>query len=283
MVKPFPFEELRAAISELPDHAAYVKIARMEILGSTHEVSRGAGAKPEVPLVILDRINRAPSVRIERRRNYRPLILEDDETLAEPAFYSIFDNNILAIMRNDGSAPGPASFRDYVNRLTSEPIEISSLVDRNALRALHNVRTLTKLHIEVGPDVVAEVFSSSRLIAEPLDILRRRLGSVGIEVSLKMSPKGPSDTSEQVLQDVRSLVEGSGLSYVEKAQINYRSLEDGRAKMYDFLSEAVTTSVDVDLDARTNQPTELSAAQSLADAYDKLYEDIRAAYQAATF
>ncbi|MFK4043036.1 DUF6731 family protein [Nonomuraea wenchangensis] len=284
LAKPFPFEDLRAAITELPDDKAYVPIARMEILGSTYELHERPGAAPQTPLIILDRINRSPSLRIERRRNYRPLILDEDETLAEPTFYSIFDNNVLAVMRNDGSAPGPASFRDYVNKLISnDPIEISPLVDKNALRALSNVRTLTRFDLEVGPDVVADVFTSSRIIMEPLRVLRRRLGSVGIEVTIKMSPKGSSEASEQMLEDVTSLVTGNGLAYADKAKIGYRRMEDGRARTFDFLSEAVTTTAVVELNTGTQQPTERSASEALAKAYDDLYDDIRSALLASSF
>jgi len=274
-----PFDDLRSEIEALPDVKAYVTVARMELLGSTYAPGSGAGARRGVPLIALDRITRDVRMRIERRRNYRPLLLEQDETLAEPTFYSIFEGNVLGVMRNGGRAPGPASFRDYINTLglcTGE-IEIAPLADRNVLRALREVDTLTKLDIAVGPDVTADVFGQSDLIAGAIHYMRQGLGHVGIEVIIRMSAKESNEASEIAREQVERVVRSGAMDYVDKAEISYRRLEDGKAACYDFISQAVATSVDVELEERTGQPTEPSAAEAMAEAYDTLYEDIRSA------
>ncbi len=278
-----PFDDMMRIIDELPDQEAYVSTKSMELLGSTY-IPRSSGAKQAAPLITLDRITRDVRLRIERQRNYRPLVLGDDETLAEPTFYSIFDNNVLAIMRNSGSSPGASSFREYINKLNiiSDGIELIPLVDRDALRALREVKTLTKLHVAVGPDVSADVFGEGNMIAELLRPARRKLGNVGIEMSIRIAPKGQESESEIAFRDIEALANSDAIGFVDKAEIWYRRMEDGRAASFDLLQEAVAQSVDVDLDDESNQPTVLSVAQGLAVAYEDLYEEIRSALHATS-
>lgn len=284
--EPFPnviqFGELQAAVQELPDHEAYVHLPRMEILGSAWFPGSGVGAVPKAPLIALDRITREPYIRIERRRNYRPLVLDTDETLAEPSFYSIFDRNVLGVMRNSGDSPSSASFRDYINLLgfIKPDIEIIPLVDANAIRALHEVQTLTKLHISVGPDVDAVHFSRSRFIYDAIRNARRNLGSVGVEILVRIAPRGQGAASEEALRQIEQVATTDALEHADKAKINYRRIEDGKADAYDFVHEAVTKSAVVELDTSTGQPTEVSVAEAMAAAYDELYDDIRSALRA---
>lgn len=277
------FDGLREAVRDLPDEEAYVQVARMELLGSVYKPPRGAGRMPAVPLISLDRITRDVRLRIERRRNYRPLALAKDETLAEPTFYSLFDNNVLGVMRNSGSAPGPASFRDYVNQLAlfDSDIEIAPLADPNILRALTDVEVLTRFDFAVGADVTADAFGQSELVAGAIRHVREELGSVAIEVTIKMSPS-QATTSEKALQEVRGFVNSDAMALVDKASIGYRRLEDGRADTYDFLNEAVAQAVDVVLNDDTSQPTEPSASEALAEAYNELYDDIKSALKATS-
>lgn len=277
----FPYEELLETVIDLPDETAYVNVGRMEILGSVYHPS-SSGARPAVPIFMLDRITRDVRLRIERQRNYRPLILDPEETLAEPTFYAIFDNNVLAVMRNSGSAPGAASFREYINKLElmDGDISIEPLVDRNGLRALTDVETLTKLTIRVGPDVNADVFGRSRTIVGAISEIRNNLGSVGIEVGIRIARKGQADVAETAMQDVNELFRSQAFGYMDKAEIGYRSIEDGRARTHDFLQEAVATSISVELSDQTSQPTELSVAQAMWAVHDDLYEDIQSALNA---
>jgi hypothetical protein len=270
-----PFEDLQRAVQDLPDEDAYVSVSRMELLGSSYIV--GAGARPGVSLFMLDRITRDVRLRIERRRNYRPLVLDPEETLAEPTFYSIFDRNVLAVMRNSGSAPGPASFRDYINnlKLTGEVgINVVPLVDRNALRAIGDIGTLTRLNIRVGPDATSDLFGQSRTIAGAIRYFRENFGSVGIEVGIRIAPKGQSEISELTVSEVQGLLSSNAFGHMDKAEIAYRSIENGRAQTHDFIQESVATSVSVELSDQTSQPTELSVSQAIAEAYDDLNEDI---------
>lgn len=278
------FDGLSETVRDLPDDQAYVKVGRsMELLGSAYKPPRGAGRKPAVPIMSLDRITRDVRLRIERRRNYRPLALAKDETLAEPTFYSLFDNNVLGVMRNSGSAPGPASFRDYVNKLAlfDSDIEIAPLADPNFVRALTDVEILTKFDFAVGADVTADAFRQSSLVAGAIRHVREELGSVAVEVSVKLSPT-QGTTSERALAQVREVVSSDAMAFFEKASIGYRRLEDGRAETYDFLNEAVAQAVDVTLNSDTSQPTEPSAAEALAEAYNELYDDIKSALKSSS-
>jgi hypothetical protein len=277
------FGGLRELVRDVPDDEAYVQISRMELLGSIYAPPRGAGRRPTVPLIALDRITRDVRLRIERRRNYRPLTLAQDETLAEPTFYSIFDKNVLGVMRNSGSAPGPASFRDYVNKLNffDEDIGIAPLSDPNIIRALTDVEVLTKFEFAVGADVTADVFGQSQLVAGAIRHVREELGNVAIEVSVKLSPT-QSGASEKTLDQVRGFTQSDAMAFVDKASISYRRLEDGRADTYDFLNEAVALPVEVVLNEDTSQPTEPSAAEAMALAYNDLYDDIRSALKSTS-
>lgn len=223
-----PFDDLVAAVRDLPDEAAYVSAPRMELLGSTFLPPSRPGARPMVPFIALDRITRDIRMRIERRRHYRPLVLGDDETLAEPTFYSIFNRNVLAVMRNSGAAPGSASFRDYLNKLDliSGGVEVVPLADRNVLRALRDVDTLTKLDVAVGPTVTADIFDQTSLIHGVLRHFRQQLGTVGIEVAVRISPKGQHEASDAALSEMMSIATSDALGFVDKAAINYRSLEE---------------------------------------------------------
>jgi hypothetical protein len=251
----------------------------MELLGSSWRPGFGPGAQRREPLIALDRITRDPQLRIERRRHYRPLVLGDGENLADPAFYAVFDDGVIGIMRTSNLAPGPASFRDYGNHLEilKPPIAIVPLVDQNVLRALDAIGTLTKLTVAVGPDVNADVFGRSRMIYDSILSARRDLGSVAIEVTIKISPTGQDQAAEEARQQIANIVTGEALGYADKVKIRYRRLEDGRADAHDFLQEAITQSVAVEVDADTGQPAEFSVAEAMAAAYDSLYDDIRSA------
>lgn len=278
------FDGLRELVRDVPDDEAYVRVARhMELLGSQYKPPRGAGARAAVPLIALDRITRDVRLRIERRRNYRPLTLGKDETLAEPTFYSIFDRNVLGVMRNSGSAPGPASFRDYVNKLNffDEDIGIAPLADPNIVRALSDVEVLTKFEFAVGADVTADIFGQSDFVAGAIRHVREELGNVAIEVSVKLSPT-QSGASEKALDQVRSFVQSDAMAFVDKASIGYRSIEDGRADTYNFLNEAVALPVEVVLNDDTSQPTEPSAAEAMAEGYNELYDDIQSALKSTS-
>jgi hypothetical protein len=275
----FPFDELQDRITELDDQEAYVTLNRMELLGSSWRPGFGAGARRRVPLVALDRITRNPQLRIERRRHYRPLVLSEGENLADPAFYAVFDDGVIGVMRTSNLAPGPASFRDYVNHLemVKPPIAIVPLVDGNALRALGQVGTLTKFTVAVGPDVSAEIFGRSRLIYDAIRSARQNLGSVALEVTVKIAASGQTQASQEAYQQITNIVTTDAVGYADKAKISYRRLEDGKADAHDFLQEAITQSAIIDMDPETGQPAEPSVAEAMAAAYDSMYEDIRSA------
>ncbi|MCZ2837185.1 hypothetical protein [Modestobacter sp. VKM Ac-2985] len=278
--KDLPFEPMLDAVNDVDDDNAYVQLGNsMELLGSVYRPT--PGANPVVPLLALDRITRDVRLRIERRRNYRPLQLLEDETLAEPSFFSIFPRNVLAILRNSGSAPGVASFRDYINKLDilDGEIGITPLVDKNALRALQDVDTLTRLTVAVGADADPDDFEGSPMVRSVLRDARQRLGAVAFEFTVKLSPKGQHDASEAAIEEIRQLASNpESLLSATKAQIAYRRIENGRAATYDFVNEAVTQAADVELEAETAQPTERSASEAIAKAYntDK-YDDILSA------
>lgn len=275
-----PFEDILDAVIALPEDQAYVQIGRqMELLGSVYRPS--AGAKPTTNLLALDRITRDVRLRIERRRNYRPLQLLEDETLAEPSFFTIFPRNVLGVLRNSGAAPGVASFRDYINKLDilDGEIAVTPLVDRNAVRALADVGTLTKLTVAVGADANPEDFDSSPMVRQVLRDARNTLGAVAFEFSVRISAKGQHEASELALNEIRGIASRpQSLISATKAEIGYRRLENGRSDSYDFINEALTQAADVELEAQTTQPTERSASEAMAKAYntDK-YDDILSA------
>ncbi|SFU10122.1 hypothetical protein SAMN05660657_05687 [Geodermatophilus amargosae] len=275
-----PFEAIRNAVNDVAEDKAYVSVGNtMEVLGSTYEAPT-SGPRPTVPLITLDRITRDVRLRIERRRNYRPLVLGQDETWAEPTFFSLFPRNVLAVLRNSGSAPGVASFRDYINHLEilDGAIGVTPLADRNAVRAIADVDTLTKLTVAIGADVSPDDFDGTPLIADVLRQARTRLGAVGFEFTVKLATQGQAEASDIAVDELRQLVEGNGLAHVTKAQMTYRRLEDHRADTYNFIQEAVTTGVVVELVDQTVQPTLRSASEATAKAYNEdKYDDIQSA------
>lgn len=74
---PFPFEDLQDTIDGLHDQRAYVKLNRMELLGSSWKPRIGAGARRRVPLIALDRTTRNPQIRIVRRRVTKGIVLNN--------------------------------------------------------------------------------------------------------------------------------------------------------------------------------------------------------------
>jgi hypothetical protein len=160
-------------------------------------------------------------------------------------------------------------------------IGIVPLVDGNAVRALRDVGTLTKMTVAVGPDVPADTFSRSSLIADAIRSVRRDLGSVTVEVTLKISAKGNRPAAEEAFRQISEIVTSDALGFAEKAEIGYRRLEDGRADTHDFIQEAVTKGVVIEQDPNTGQPVESSVAEAMAEAYDTLYDDIKSAVVSA--
>lgn len=277
-----PFDDMRDDVRALEDSDAYVKLDRVEVLGSAYDPSGSALGRRAVPVLALDRIEREVRLRIERRRNYRPLVLADDETLAEPTFYSLFGDNVLAVMRNNGQSPTSAAFRDYVNKLEilSAPIDVIPLADKDAVRALRDVQTLTRMRIAVGPEVGADAFSDSPYIADSIALARRRLGHVTVEIEIKVKASGHQSEAEAAFGELRNVIESGAIEIVDKAEMTYRRLEDGRARTFDFVDEAIVTQCPVTIDEDTAKPTEASAAEALAEAYDKMYDDIQYALNA---
>ncbi|GLU47110.1 hypothetical protein [Nocardiopsis ansamitocini] len=273
------FDELRYLVENLPENKAYVKFNKMEILGSAFDPENVEELFGGVPIISLDRITRNPRMRIERRRNYRPLILGSDENLAEPTFYSIFDSNVLGMMRNSGSAPSAASFREYMNKILgpNNEIEIAPLVDKNFLRALRNVDVLTRFDVEVGPNVVSEIFGPARTIESQIKQLRKNLGAVGIQLVIKIDPKGDAQGAEIIHSEIEKLAASGAFTYTERAQIAYRDVDSFKAKTFDFLNESIATSIQVDVNEETDQPRESSVSQSMYAAYEDLFDDIKLA------
>jgi hypothetical protein len=275
----FPFEELQDEIDALDDKQAYVMLNRMELLGSSWKPRRGAGAEPRVPLITLDRITRNPQLRIERRRQYRPLVLGDSESLADPTFFSVFDDGVIGILRISELSPGVASIRDYINHLKimSAEITIVPLIDSNAVRALGDIGTLTKLTVRVLPDASEDIFGRTPLFYDTIRSARRNLGAVGLEMTVKIRPKGQDEAAEEAHREISNIVTTDALAHTDKAYIKYRRIEDGKAAAHDFLQEAITETVAVEVDTDTGQPAEASVSEALAVAYDTLYDDIRSA------
>ncbi|MBE9938918.1 hypothetical protein [Cellulosimicrobium cellulans] len=277
-----PFEEMRESVRAIPDSDAYVQLERTEVLGSAYDLEGSARGRRAVPVIALDRIERDVRLRVERHRNYRPLILGDDEALAEPTFYSIFPRNVLGVMRNSGQSPTHASFRDYVNKLEllSEPIEVLPLADQDAFRALGEVGTLTRMNVAVGPEVSADVFEASPYIRDSIRLAREQLGYVTVEIQVKIKPSGHDAEAEATLTELRGLLESGAIARTERAEMAYRSILNGRARSYDFIDEAVVTQATVTLDPDTSKPTEPSAAEAMALAFDSVYDDIYSALDA---
>jgi hypothetical protein len=271
-------QDLLDTVRGLAKTQAYVQLARMELLGSAFKPGRGAGAARRVPMLILDRITREVRIRIENDRRYRPLELGENDTLAEPTHYAFFPDNVVGVMRANGNSPGPSSLRDYLNTALelSEELTIRPLADRNMTRALTEVGTLTKFDIAVGPQARPEDFGGEKsLLGGVLRQVRQRVGGVEIELIVKVNKSDPTDTPDIVLNDLREAVTGTGTQAITRANMSYRRLEDGKADSFDFLNQAVAQQVDVDIEDGTNGPTDTSASEALAAAYDQLYDDIR--------
>jgi hypothetical protein len=267
--------DLIGVVDAIPAADAYVTIARTELLGSTYRPTRGSAAPP---LLVLDRITREVRIRIENRRHYRPLELRPGDTLAEPTHIGLFPRNVLGLLRSTGTAPGPASVREFLNAAYFEDeVAIRPLVDTNALRALAQVGKLTKIDVALDPGATAEVMGTDGFLAEAFDVFRRRTGDAQVEFILKFDPKGRTDVSELAFEELQSLYERGGLNSARKASMSFRRLEDGRADTFDFLNESVAHAIDVDIDDDTGGPSNLSASEGIQAAYDLLRDDIQSA------
>ena len=270
-------EALLDKVANMPDREAYVKLARMELLGSIH--SPQVGRAPQCPLIILDRITRHVMMRIESQREYRPLVLGENDTIAEPTHVGLFPGNVLGIMRQSGQAPGPSSVRDFINTasLFDEEIAVRPLVDGNALRALADVGTMTRLNLELDPDAASKVTGGAKFLADIMELFRRNLPGVSVGLDLKLSARGPEEVSQKAYDAVTELHQKNALGAAQRAQIGYRRLEDGRADSYDFLSESVSQAVEVELDEERGGPNNARASEAIMDAYNSQYDDIRSA------
>jgi len=271
-------EALLDKVANLPDKEAYVQLARMELLGSTYS-PQGAGRAPQCPMIVLDRISREVRMRIENQREYRPLTLEEGDTIAEPTHFGLFPRNVFGIMRQSGQAPGAASFRDFINtaELLEEEVTVRPLVDANAGRALADVGRLTRLDLELDSEMAANVVGQTQFLGNAFDIFRQRLSRVGIEIVIKMNAKGPEETSEKMFNEVRTIAHSGAFANAERANINYRRLEDGKADSDDFLSESVAQSVEVEVDQQDHGPSNPRGSEAIREAYEKRYEDIQSA------
>lgn len=266
------------AVANMPDQDAYVQLARMELLGSTYAENQG-GRAPQCSMIILDRITRYVQMRIENRREYRPLELGENDTIAEPTHIGLFARNVLGIMRGSGQAPSPACVRDFLNtaRLLDEEITVKPLVDANALRALSDVGKLTKLSLELDPETVAQVTGAPGFLTEAFGLFGRELPGASASIVLKFWRSGPDENADRALQAVQTLYDQNALETAHRAQIGYRRLEDGRAAAYDFLSEYVCHGVEVEMDEERGGPNPARASEAIRDAYERKHDDILSA------
>jgi hypothetical protein len=136
--------------------------------------------------------------------------------------------------------------------------------------------------VAVGPDVNPAAFAGSQMIFDAIRSARRDLGSVTVEVTVKIAAKGQSSAAEEAQRQVSSIVTSDALGLVDKAEIGYRRLEDGKADTHDFIQEAITQAAVVEVDERTGQPAEASVGEAMAAAYDGLYDDIRSSLRRPT-
>ncbi|MGO4662916.1 DUF6731 family protein [Terrabacter sp. 2TAF16] len=273
---------LLAAVRALPAKDAYLHVARMELLGSCYEPN-GKGVRA-CDMLILDRITRDVRIRIENNRNYRPLQLGKDDTLAEPTHYGLFPRNVVGVLRAGTHTPGPASLRDFLNAggFFEDPITIKALADINALRALSDVDQLTSMEIEMDAAAAGQVLGQNSMLGNVFDNFRTRLGGVTIDVIVKID-RGLHEASDTALGELREIVEDDDArQVVTKAKMKYKRLEDGRVDTFDFINESVAKSVEVDIDEEGSGPTDLSASQGIAAAYEALYDDIASALAGRT-
>lgn len=279
-LKPFPFAQVQTAIKRLSNADAYVLLDSMEVLGSAFKLTKSTSTGA-VPVIALDKITRHPGLRIERNRHFRPLALSANDKLAEPTFYSVLDNNVLAVMRNSGGAPTSASFRDYINKVKlmgNQRIDIIPLLDGERLRAFGEVEKVTKFTFAVASEVSDSVFIKSRGIHSIIRQVRKDIGQIEIEIAMKVKPKGTKQASEALRREIKVLVDTPNeLNLLTKAEMVYRRTTDGRATTYDFLEEVLTTQTEIVLEENTNQPTELAAAQGISNAYNSMIDEINLA------
>lgn len=278
VIPDLPVGDILDVVRGLPATQAYVQLARMELLGSAYKPGRGAGAKARVPMLVLDRITREVRIRIENNRKYRPLELGRGDTLAEPTHYAFFKDNVVGVMRANGNAPSPASLREYLNTALemSEDLTIKPLADRNVVRAFSDVGSITKFDVALGPEADPRDFGGDQsLLGGVLRQVRNRAGSVEVELIVKVRAGDPTETPELVLNDLQQAVTGDGAQSITRAKMSYRRLENGMADSFDFLNQAVAHEAEVDIVEGTNGPTDASASEGLAKAYNELYDDIQ--------
>jgi hypothetical protein len=276
-VPDIDIERLLDIVSNIPDQDAYVRLARMELLGSIH-TPQGAGRAPQCPMITVDRITRDVRMRIEHGRRYRALELDEGDTIAEPTHVGLFERNVVGIMRQTGQSPGPASLRDFLNSAVfDEEMTIRPLVDSDALRALAGVGRLTRINLELDADTAAEVGGPANFLADAIRTFTQNLPGVSVELALKFSPNGPEDTSDRALGVVRQLFTRNALGSAQRANIRYRRIEDDRSDSFDFLAQAVAQEVEVEIDGDGGGPSSARASEAIREAYDKQYEDILSA------
>src|SRR4051794_34071238 len=168
------WDELLTGVRRMPNTQAYVRVARMELLGSAFHPGRGG--KRACPMLILDRITREARMRIENQRRYRPLELQEGDTLAEPTHYGLFSGNVVGMLRAGTHTPGPASLRDFINAagLLDAEVTVKALADLNAMRALGSVGNLTRLEVEMDAASASQVLESQSLLGQVFDTFRTR-------------------------------------------------------------------------------------------------------------
>lgn len=274
----FPASAAREAIRNLTDELAYMHLSEnIEVVGSA--VDADLRAQPQrAHMIVLDRITREPHLRIERQRVSRPLILGEGENLAEPTFFAIYDNNVLGVMRNSGTAPSQSHLREYINQLQilDQPIAIAPLIDRGRMRALQSIDRIRKVTFAVGKDAVLDLLPEDSAVRRINRAVREEIGHVSLEVSVKLEASTPEEVAEGLRDELRTLTTDENIDRFSKLEMTYKQLENGRVAAFDFIREALVTQTDVDVAPVTQQPTEDSAAEHLHSAYEELYDEINA-------
>jgi len=244
----FPLVSVGEQIEEIPEADSYIELRTMTVLGTFYNPP--IGSRSYVPMIMVDSIDANPQIRVETHRIMTPLPLGTDQNIAEPTYFSVFPNNVLAVMRNKSSSPMVSTFRDYINKLELpglSKISIIPLVDKERLIAFQDIKRVKKFTFAVGRDINSAVFEDATGVKSIIDKVRDNFGQVDFEIVLKPS-NDPGNNSPGIIKNTinQLLHRDQSVDLLNKASVSYVSEEFGSSLEYDFLREMITMEVNLE-------------------------------------
>lgn len=268
------FDVVRQLPSDQAQH--YQGENGLRVRGRTYNAQ--VGDKPQVDLLILDRVHREPPFKYVLNGTYKDHeFSSDEEEFAEPKFLAFFERNIVASFTSGISlAKTEACLNTWRSAHGLAPITLFQVADADRLVHLNRIDKVQRIKVQLPVTLAAEIYRDRHTSLAAM-MRSRKSGMVAVTLTVDVED---SESEQENQDELRFLTED------EVRYLQVRSSEDaivegtyfeqgsGRPHAHDFLGQLVSLSVPVSVPEPERGPEPRHASVALAEAFRRKQEPL---------